>query len=132
MRNRDLKKMEFAAMSEIKFPKRLADNSFVVFARFSAPDPAISALVRDYLKAWIDVNGTWARIWRSNVITVERLEFHSEFSSEPRVEEGADGYAFSIVWEGKPAATRWKDWVVFLVDDVSKVFPEVKFEAFDT
>jgi hypothetical protein len=119
-------------MAEIKFPRRHGDQSFTVFARFSTSDHAILALVRDYVKAWIRANSTWTRIWRSDVIREERLDFYSEFLSEPRVEEGPGESSFSVVLEGRPSATRWKDWAVFLVGDISTVFPEVQFERFES
>lgn len=119
-------------MAKIKFPKRRDDKSFVVYARFRTSNHAILALVRDYLKAWTKANSTWTRVWRSDVIKEERLEFYSEFLLEPRVEAGPGESSFSVVLEGRPCATRWKDWTVFLVGDISRVFPEVKFERFDS
>ena len=119
-------------MTEIKFPKRRDDQSFVVFARFSTSDSAIVALVRDYVKAWVRANSTWARIWRSDVIREERLDFYSEFLSEPRFEDGPGESAFSVVLDGRPDASRWKDWAVFLVGDIERMFPEVKFERFES
>jgi hypothetical protein len=119
-------------MTQIKFPKRRGDQSFMVFARFSTSDPAIVTLVRDYLKVWLRANSTWIRIWRSNEIREERLDFHSEFLSEPRLEDGPLKSAFSVVLEGRPDASRWKDWAVFLVGDIEKIFPEVKFDRFES
>jgi hypothetical protein len=119
-------------MNEIRFPKRRADNSFVVSAWFSISHPEVIPLVRDYVKAWVRANSTWTRIWRSNKIREERLEFHSEFLSEPRLESGLEASAFSIVFETRPDASRWKDWVIFLVDDIRKVFPESKFDRFES
>ena len=119
-------------MAEVKFPRQHDDGSFVVLARFSTADHAILALVRDYIKAWMRANSTWTRIWRSDAIEEERLDFYSEFVSEPRVEDESGGSSFSVVLEGRPSATRWKDWAVFIVSDISRVFPEVKFERFES
>jgi hypothetical protein len=77
-------------------------------------------------------NSTRTRIWRSNVIREERLDFYSDFRSEPRVEDGPGQSAFSLVMEGRPRAKSWKDWVVFLLGDIARVFPEVKFERFQS
>jgi hypothetical protein len=101
-----------------------------VFARFSIADRAILPLVREYVSAWTRANRTWTRIWRSNVITVEQMDFNSEFLSEPRLKVEPGDTSFSVVLEGRSSATRWKDWAVFLVDDISKVFPEVSFDRF--
>ena len=80
----------------------------------------------------MSVNNPWNRIWRSSTIWVERLDFYSEFLAEPRVQaESGAATSFSVVFEGKPSATRWKDWTVFIVNDISTVFPEIKFERFD-
>ena len=119
-------------MSEINFPKRRGDGGFSLSARFTISDPSILPLVQDYLKEWLKANCTWTRIWRSNVIEEERLDFYSDFISDPRVENGDDGISFSVVFEGKPSAKRWKDWAVRLVHDITTIFQEVKFERFDS
>ena len=119
-------------MAEIQFPKRQGDQSFVLFARFSTSDPEIIALVRDYVKVWVKANSTWTRIWRSNVIREERLDFYSEFSSEPHVDNGPGEFAFSVVIEARPTASVWKDWLVFFVGEMVKVFPEVRFERYES
>jgi hypothetical protein len=118
-------------MPEINFPKRNDDQSFTVFAQFTTSDPAVPNLVQDYVKVWTRVNSNWTRIWRSNVIREESLDFYSEFQAEPRVEHGIGETSFSVVLEGRPTATRWKDWAVFLIDDILRVFHEVKFEQFE-
>jgi hypothetical protein len=119
-------------MTEARFPKRRDDGSFVVFVRFSTSDDAISSLVVDYLKAWVRANKTWIRIWRSDSIEEERLEFDSEFLSLPRVETDPEGGFLRVVLEGRPSATRWKDWAAFMVGDLSKTFPELQFIGFDS
>jgi len=121
-------------MTEARFPKRRDDGSFTLVARFAASETDMSVvdLVRDYVSAWTRANRAWVRIWRSDVIQEERLEFLAEFSSDPRVEVGDDGHRLSIVLEGRPSAGRWKDWAVFLVDELSRVFPEIKFERFES
>jgi hypothetical protein len=92
----------------------------------------VLVLVREYLSAWARANRTWTRIWRSDSIREELLEFSSEFSSEPSVEAGTKDDQFCVVLQGRPSATRWKDWAVYLVDDLVKVFPEIKFERFES
>ena len=119
-------------MSEINFPKRHGDGSFSVYARFTMSDPSIRPLVQDYVKAWLRANCNWTRVWRSKVIEEERLDFHSDFLLEPRVEDGGDGISFSVVFEGRPSAKRWKDWLIHFVHDIRTVFQEVKFERFDS
>jgi hypothetical protein len=119
-------------MEKIKLPSRNDDQPLIVYARFYTNNPAILHLVRDYVTAWTKANATWTRIWRSNVITEERLNFYSQFLSEPRIEDEDEKSFFSIVLEVQPRATRWKDWAVFLVNDISKVFREVKFDKFET
>jgi hypothetical protein len=119
-------------MRGVKFPKRRDDGSFVVVARFTVSDRTVLALVRDYVKAWVRAHGTWIRLWRSNSIEEERLQFDSEFQGEPRVEAAPDGSSFFLLLEGRPSATRWKDWVVLMANDISNVFPEVKFEGFES
>jgi hypothetical protein len=119
-------------MTEIRFPKRKGDQSFVLFARFSTSDPEVIALVRDYVKMWVKANSSWTRIWRSNVIREERLDFYSEFSAEPRVENGPGESSFSVVFEGRPTARMWKDWLVFFVGEMVKMFPEIRFERFES
>jgi hypothetical protein len=119
-------------MSKLKLPSRNNDQPFVVFARFTTTNRRVLALIRDYIKAWIKANAIWTRIWRSDVITEERMDFYSEFLSEPRIEEADDQASFSIILDVRPHATRWKDWAVFLVNDLSKVFHEIKFDRFET
>jgi len=120
-------------MTEVRFPRRREDGSFTVLARFSVSDDAIIPLLYDYVQSWIRANSTWIRIWRSNRITEERWDFYSEFLSEPRVRVDPESRSFSIVLEGRPSATtRWKDWAVYLVDDISRMFPEAKFERFES
>jgi hypothetical protein len=119
-------------MTETRFPRRRDDGSFVVSALFISSEPEICALVGDYVAAWTRANKTWVRVWRSNRIEEECLEFCSEFSGEPRVECNPDGRSFQVVLEGRSSATRWKDWAVLMVDDISKVFPEVEFVRFDS
>jgi hypothetical protein len=119
-------------MTFTRFPTRRADHSFVVYARFVTSDTDIIDLVRQYVSVWARVNQVWTRIWRSDSIREERLEFNAEFLSEPRLENSDDASTFSIVLECRPAAQKWKEWVVSLVDDVCRVFPEVKFERFDS
>jgi hypothetical protein len=117
--------------TEASFPQRRDDGSFTVWAWFASPEEEnVVALVRDYVKAWVRANRTWVRIWRSNSIEEERLEFGSEFSTEPRVEEDAQRRRFAVVLEGIPSADRWRDWAAFMIDDLLRVFPEVRFEGF--
>jgi len=117
-------------MAEVKFPQKRDDGSFTVSALFSMSDENVLAPLREYLKAWMRANKTWRRVWRSDSIFEEQLEFSSEFSAEPRVETGTEKLRFAIVLDGKPSATRWKDWLVLLTDDLCKVFPEIKFDRF--
>jgi hypothetical protein len=119
-------------MTEIRFPRRREDGSFVLDARFSISNGAILPLVRDYLQTWMKVNSTWVRIWRSNLIREERLDFYSDFLSEPRIEADPEGRSFSVVLEGRPLAEWWKDWAVRFVGDISRMFPEAKFEGFES
>src|SRR5262249_10238829 len=114
------------------FPRRRDDGSFLVLARFTTSGVGSIALIAEYLQAWARANRVWYRIWRSDHIEEERLEFSAEFLSEPRIEMGADESSFSIVLEGRPTATRWKDWAVLLVDDVQRLFPEAKFKRFES
>jgi hypothetical protein len=72
------------------------------------------------------------RVWRSNVIREERLDFYSDFLSEPRIEADSEGRSFSVILESRPSATWWKDWAVYMLDDMSKVFPEANFEGFES
>ena len=116
----------------MKFPKRKTDDAFVVFARFSGADPQVIALARDYVKAWMRANSSWTRIWRSNVIREETLEYSMEFLSEPRVEHVAGENSFAVVFEGRATAKMWKDWLVFFVSDFEKIFPEVRFDRFES
>jgi hypothetical protein len=116
-------------VSTVRFPKRRDDGSFAVIAEFTTSDTTIISLVNDFVKAWIRVNHSWIRIWRSDSIEEEYLDFYREFSSDPRVEVESEG-AFCVVFEGRPSATRWKDFAVYMVKDISTVFPEVKFVKF--
>ena len=119
------------SMTEIKYPCRRDDGSFVVVARFHFTDHSVLPLVRDYLKAWISANRTWTRIWRSDVIRVEKMDYDVEFLSDPRLEELSGESLFSVFLEARSSATRWKDWGVFLVHDISTVFPDIDFERFE-
>ena len=119
-------------MIEFQFPKRRSDQAFILSAQFTTSRPELVSLVRDYVKAWIGAYSTWIRIWRSNVIIVERLDFYAEFLSEPRVENGSGEITFSLVMEGRPTAKLWKDWAAYLISDITKTFPEVRFERFDS
>ena len=121
-------------MTNIKFPKRREDGSFTVLAKFAAsgPDALPVDLLRDYVAAWTRAHRSWVRIWRSDVIDEEPMVLAAEFSCDPRVEVGYRGHALAIVFEGNPSAQRWKDWVVMLVDDVVRMFFELKFEGFES
>jgi len=117
----------------VQFPQRRADGSFAVRAKFTTDGPSVAHLVRDYVDCWVRSNRVWVRIWRSDVISEERLEFASEFASDPTVEwdaTGADG-AFSIRFECVAAASMWKDWIVRLARDIEVVFPEVRNTGFE-
>jgi hypothetical protein len=72
------------------------------------------------------------RVWRSNVIREERLDFYSDFLSEPRIEADSEGRSFSVILESRPSATWWKDWAAYMLDDMSKVFLEANFEGFES
>lgn len=87
-------------------------------------------LVAQYVDAWVRANRVWIRVWRSDVIEEERLEFASEFSAEPRIDRVPDD-GFLIVFEVTASSRRWKDWAVYMLDDVCGVFPEVHFERFE-
>ena len=115
-------------MTAVKFPKRNDDGTFMVVAQFTISDRAIVSMVNDYLKAWVRANGTWIRIWRSDSIVEERLDFYADFLDEPQAE--IEGSSLRVVLKGQPPSTRWKDWAVYMVNDVSNVFPELKFEGF--
>jgi hypothetical protein len=116
----------------IKFPKRRDDQSFAVAAIFSLTDSAVVSLVRAYTGAWVRANERWSRIWRSNTIEVEELDFDSEFLAIPRIEQLAGESTFAVVFECRLSSTRWKDWMMHMVDDLSRVFPEAKFERFES
>ncbi|WP_394847654.1 hypothetical protein LZC95_09345 [Pendulispora brunnea] len=58
------------------------------------------------------------------------MEFERDFSVHPRIEIEDQG-RFAIVFEGKADAKNWKDWAVYMINDVLKVFSEVKFERFE-
>lgn len=119
-------------MSEPRFPKRREDGSFSLLIRFSTSDETIRGLVLAYLQAWVRANQTWVRIWRSDSIEEERLEFGLEFSENLSVEADARLKTLTVVLEGKATARRWKDWAAFLVNDLSTVFPELRFEGLDS
>jgi hypothetical protein len=121
-------------MIETKFPRRREDGTFSVAARFAVvgPSATLLRLVEEYVAAWARANQTWVRIWRSNVIHEERLSFSEDFLGDPRVEVGSDRSSLSIVLEGRQASRRWKDWLAYLVADVSKIFSELTFVKFDS
>ena len=116
----------------VNFPTRREDQSFSIAARFSLSDTAVLPLVKACVLAWVRANQTWYRIWRSNVVEVEELEFQAEFLSEPRLEQLAGAGCFTLVFDCKPSSTRWKDWIVRLIDDLCKCFPEARFEQFES
>src|SRR5690349_17300598 len=99
------KRHVMAAKQKSRKISGLGDKSLVVFALFRTSKRSILTLVRDYVKAWTRVNSTWVRIWRSNVIREERLNYYSEFQAEPYVEDESEE-TFSIVFEVRPNATR--------------------------
>jgi hypothetical protein len=120
-------------MADVRFPEKREDGSFTVAARFAVSDAGgIAPLVRDYVAAWTQANRSWTRIWRADVVREEYLEFSADFSTDPFVEAGAGATMLAILLEGKPMAHHWKDWAVRLVDDLSKVFPELQFERFES
>jgi hypothetical protein len=114
-----------------RFPKKNGDEPFSLNAVFAISDPSVVSLVRAYVDAWARANQTWVRIWRSDDIVVEELEFESEFLSAPKVSPGGGGSHFTIAFECRPSATRWKDWTIYLADEVQRIFPEVKLERFE-
>ena len=118
-------------MTGANFPRKRTDGSFPLAAWFSTSDERVIPLVSDYLSAWVIANQTWTRIWRADSIHQERLQFADDFSASPCLRSGAGG-RFAILLEGRPGSTRWKDWAVFMVDDLSKVFAEIKFERFES
>src|SRR4051794_337463 len=103
-------------MTDVRFPKRRGDGTFVVAARCSISDPEVLPLVDDYLQAWMKANSTWVRIWRSHVIWEERLDFYSDFLKNPSIEVDHEKRSFTIVFERRASATRWRDWTVYIVD----------------
>jgi hypothetical protein len=122
--------------SKVRFPPIRTEGPFTVRALFHTTFDAMVDLVRDYVEAWSRANRTWVRIWRSNTIEVERLDFCAEFSSDPRVDiDGAQRFAISFEGKALPGAKsstrRWKDWIVRLVDSLSKVFPEIELKRFE-
>lgn len=107
-------------MQEIKFPRRRPDQSFQVTAHFRTSKSRVKSLVPDYVEKWVRENST-------------KLGLRSEFQSEPHVEFGPGDYTFSIIFHGRPDATKyWKDCMVFLLHEMSKTFPEIKFEKFES
>lgn len=118
-------------MSEVRFPKKHDDGTFTVKARYSTSDPTVRGLVREYVEAWGRANAVWVRIWRSQSIEEERLELAGDFSCKPHV-EFLDSDGFVVVFDGLASSTRWKDWAVRLTREVSSVFPEVRFERFES
>jgi hypothetical protein len=74
----------------------------------------------------------WVRIWRSDGIQEECLQFYDDFSGAPRIETSDGGRHFSVVWDGRPASRWWKDWVARFVDELVRVFHEITFDRFDS
>jgi hypothetical protein len=101
-----------------------------VRARFVVTDPSVLPVVSSYLNSWVDAHRIWKRIWRGADIQVEVLDFQSEFFSAPQLEFEHGDAAVYVVFEGKPDARMWKDWMVRLVGDIEDIFPELKFERF--
>ena len=118
-------------MADLVFPSKIGDQPIAVVVNFSTGNDSIVSLVSDYLKAWTRVNKVWTRIWRSNVVWEEQMEFDADFSSDPRVIRGKAPGLFSIVLDVRPHSNRWKDWMVRLVDEISRVFHEIKFDGFE-
>ena len=82
------------------------------------------------MRAWTRATPVWIRIWRSASIEEERLEFAEEFFAVPSVE--AHEREIGLIFEAKPTASQWKDWAIFLIEDILKVFPEVTFLRFES
>ena len=59
----------------------------------------------------------------------DAITIFSDFAPDGRAQKAQ---RFAVVFEGRPSSRRWKDWAVRLVDEISTVFPETKFERFQS
>src|SRR5689334_11832230 len=118
-------------MPDLRLPERRVDGSFMVRIWFATSDLGALALMRDYLAAWLRAHPTWVRIWRSDAIHEEDLEFTTDFLAGPRLEVGPEENLFAVVLEARPLTLRWREWAEFLAEDLLRVFPELTLEGFE-
>ena len=105
-------------MSLANFPLKREDGSLSVACRFSAPPGALAR-----------VEG-WVEGWTRGIMATRLVDLLEDLSAPPRVVARKDGY-IDIVFDGKPASRRWKDWMVYLSRDLgASSIPGVNFEGF--
>jgi hypothetical protein len=99
------------------FPRRRADGSLSVAARYSVSNSSQKTLIEDYVARWtIDKSPGY------------REELRRALARDPYVVVRADG-SLDIVFDGTPGSPMWKDYMVIVARDVPRV-PGIAFEGF--
>ena len=102
-------------MSQQRFPARRPNGTFSVAARFSRPDlESLDRLVA-FVSGWV-------------VATSRYTAMLKELASPPQAVVGSE--SVDVVFEGLSHARQWKDWMVFLVQDVTASNPGVRLLSF--
>jgi hypothetical protein len=102
-------------MSATIFPARRPDGSLSVASRFSSQDDAAGTRVQDFVAGWLRGIGRY-------------VDLLKDLTSLPRVEIGAD--LIDVIFDGSPTGLRWKDWMVFLTQDLAESVEGITFVCF--
>ena len=102
-------------MSQQRFPARRPNGTFSVAARFSLPDLESLDRLIAFVSGWV-------------VATSRYTAMLKELASPPQVVVGSE--SLDVVFEGLTHARQWKDWMVFLVQDVTASNPGIRLLSF--
>jgi hypothetical protein len=114
-------------MSRLLFPRRRPDGSFTIHATFSTSNLSQLPQIRLFVDSWIKANDPWST-QTPGFIPDDQLAFSQAYFGPPNMEIHDDGSRFTLVWEGRPQSTRWKDWLVYLAHDICDAFEGVAVE----
>ena len=105
-------------MGVAKFPTERADGSFAVAVRFSLPGRDVRATVETHLAEWVRKQAAFGEV-----------DLATDLLNEPRVVSVTDNVV-DIVFEGRPGARDWKDWLVDAVQELTSSIDELVWEGF--
>src|SRR5476651_2313631 len=102
-------------MKQPTFPEKRRDGSVAVAARFTAVDPETNERMEAFIAGWLRGISRYADL-SQDLIELPHVVAEQEFTQ--------------VVFEGKPRAQRWKDWMVFLTRDLAESSLGLTFVCF--